>query len=188
MRRKALNDIVGININNVSDPKATRQEIIDNKLQVSNTSIPLEIPLDAKYNYYIRDNLLYFTYKSGSLKIQKIISPVQNGINVKYEIENISTKPQNITIYIENEFSPDYIEVMTRGRGILSIKQESNRYFIFNTATSIGVELEPIKGIDKVEIKEGFLGIELNPCTKILLPDAKKIIVEFNLTRCTNIS
>lgn len=187
LRRRALNDIIGINIDNISDTKTRRQEIKDNKLQFFNSSIPLEVPLEAKYNYRIASNQIYFTYQSDSLKIQKIISPVQNGINVRYEFENIFLASHDISIYIENEFIPDYIEVITRGRDILSIKQEKNKYFIFNTTTSIGVELEAIKGIDKVEFKEGFLGLELNPFSKISLMDKNSFIMEFNLTRCTSI-
>ena len=186
VKKRALNDILDINCaspKDIEDPRKILQEVVQGKIKTSDINSKLAIPLDAKYRYLFQQDNILFSYSTPEIKLTKTINAIIGGINVKYELENISTADYELDFHIQNELIPDYINVLTNGRKVLKTGNNGNKYFISNTSSSIGIEIEALNGIDQVKMRDNFTGIEINPYSKILLAKGSKSIVEFNMIR-----
>ena len=166
VRKRALNDMLTV------PPAAT--ESLDN----------------TSYDVSIDGTTIAFSTKANGIRLQKIVAPESTGVHVTYRLNSTLPAQQDITLKIENSFSPSLLEVMDSGRMSLAYWSAAEGSTHGVTASSTGV-INTITGscphfLWESELygltgKEDVFALELNPAFSATLNPGDSVDFKFSL-------
>jgi hypothetical protein len=128
------------------------------------------------------DGITYLVYPTRSFTIEKNVRQTENGLAVRYVIENRERANRRVRIKSAHEFCPDYFESAAIGRAALSFFMLEGLYpGVVNTATRTALVLDPSIEWQKLDQTISLLALEVALTFELEVPKRSQKTFEIKL-------
>lgn len=167
LRRGALIDLIGYPTN---QPSIHYQ---NNKKGTITSEYTLQeglIDMRSRYRYNIKESQLIFSKKTDTIEFVKTIAynSQEKCLMIDFEFINHSDQPIEFKFVSKNEWTIDYLNLLTWGKKYIKVEENHSNIKIQNTLSKVSINIIT-EEFDQFENDDSFLGIQTNPVVLIKL-------------------